>query len=83
MMAAIHIICLFRRPTVWLGLLLALVLAQPAFAYQTERVCEMTEQTAKAKPRKVCKTLLVMTDAQKAATGKPEPKKEEKKGGHH
>jgi hypothetical protein len=25
----------------------------------------------------------VMTDAQKAATGKLEPKKEEKKGGHH
>jgi hypothetical protein len=83
MMAAIHITCFFPRPTARLGLLLALVLAQPALAYKTERVCEMTEQTAKAKPRKVCKTLLVMTDAQKAATGKLEPKKEEKKGGHH
>jgi hypothetical protein len=65
------------------ALVAGLLLAQPAFAYKTERVCEMTEQTAKAKPRKVCKTLLVMTDAQKAATGKAEPKKEEKKGGHH
>ena len=57
-------------------------LALPAWAYKTERVCEMTEQTAKAKSRKVCKTLLVMTDAQKAATGKKEEKKEEKKSGH-
>jgi hypothetical protein len=83
MMAAIHIICLFRRPTVWLGLLLALVLAQPALAYKTERVCETTEPSLKAPAKKVCKTLLVMTDAQKAATGKKEEKKEEKKGGHH
>ena len=83
MMASIHTTCLLPRPAAWLGLLLALVLAQPALAYKTERVCEMTEQTAKAKPRKVCKTLLVMTDAEKAATGKLEPKKEEKKGGHH
>ena len=42
----------------------------------------MTEQTAKAKSRKVCKTFLVMTDAQKAATGKKEEKKVEKKSGH-
>ena len=61
----------------------AMGLALPAWAYKTERVCAMTEQTAKAKPRNVCKTLLVMTEAQKAATGKKEEKKEEKKGGHH
>lgn len=83
MMAAIHKIFLFRRPLAMPVLLSGLVLASPALAYKTERVCEMTEQTAKAKPRKVCKTLLVMTDAQKAATGKLEPKKEEKAGGHH
>jgi hypothetical protein len=82
MMAAIRTTCLFPRPMFLLGLLLALVLAQPALAYKTERVCEMTEQTAKAKPRKVCKTLLVMTDAEKAATGKKEEKKVEKKSGH-
>jgi hypothetical protein len=83
MMAAIHTTCLFPGRLGLLGLLLASVLAQPALAYKTERVCEMTEQTAKAKPRQVCKTLLVMTDAQKAATGKEEPKKEEKPAGHH
>ena len=73
----------FFRPACALALFACMLIALPVWAYQTERVCEMTEQTAKAKPRKVCKTLLVMTDAQKAATGKPEPKKEEKKGGHH
>ena len=73
----------FSRPACAMVLIAGMALALPAWAYKTERVCEMTEQTAKAKPRKVCKTLLVMTDAQKAATGKPEPKKEEKKGGHH
>lgn len=66
-----------------LACVVGLVLAWPALAYKTERVCKMTEQTAKAKPRKICKTLLVMTEAQKAATGKKEEKKEEKKGGHH
>ncbi|MBJ7469184.1 MAG: hypothetical protein JHD06_10305 [Rhodoferax sp.] len=54
----------------------------PAQAYKTERVCETTEQTAKAKSRKICKTLLVMTEAQKAATAKKEEKKVEKKTGH-
>ncbi len=64
-------------------LTVGMALVLPAWAYKTERVCEMTEQTAKAKSRKVCKTFLVMTEAQKAATGKKEEKKEEKKGGHH
>lgn len=82
MMAAIHTTCLFPRRLALLGLLLGLVLAQPAFAYKTERVCEMTEETAKAKARKICKTLLVMTDAEKAATAKKEEKKVEKKSGH-
>ena len=70
------------RPSA-LVLALGLLLCMPAQAYKTERVCETTEQTAKAKSRKICKTLLVMTEAQKAATGKKEEKKEEKKGGHH
>jgi hypothetical protein len=59
-------------------LALGLVLAFPAFAYKTERVCETTEPSLKAPSRKICKTLLVMTEAQKAATAKKEPKKEEK-----
>lgn len=66
-----------------LALVLAMALAPSAWAYKTERVCETTEHTAKAPSRKICKTLLVMTEAQKAATGKKEEKKEEKKGGHH
>ena len=74
---------LLSRSAVALAWAAAVGLTLPAWAYKTERVCEITEQTAKAKPRKVCKTLLVMTDAQKAATGKKEEKKEEKKGGHH
>lgn len=70
-----------RAVAVGLG---ALLLAVPASAYKTERVCETTEPTAKAPARKICKTLLVMTDAQKAATGKKDEKKEEKKPeGHH
>jgi len=66
-----------------LGLMLASLLAGPAFAYKTERVCETTEPSLKAPAKKVCKTLLVMTDAQKAATAKKEVKKEEKKAGGH
>ena len=58
----------FRGLAVGLG---AFLLAVPASAY-------------KAPARKICKTLLVMTDAQKAATGKKDEKKEEKKpAGHH
>jgi len=64
------------------ALVVGLMLAPPAWAYKTERVCEMTEETAKAKARKICKTLLVMTDAEKAATAKKEEKKVEKKSGH-
>jgi hypothetical protein len=83
MMASYSISPLVSPPVSVLALLLAMALAPSAWAYKTERVCEMTEQTAKAKPRQVCKTLLVMTEAQKAATGKKEPKKEEKPAGHH
>ena len=53
----------FSRPVCALALVAGMVLAQPAFAYKTERVCVMTEETAKAKARKICKTMLVMTDA--------------------
>ena len=66
-----------------LALAVTFTSAVPAWAYKTERVCETTEPSLKAPAKKVCKTLLVMTDAQKAATGKKEEKKEEKKGGHH
>jgi hypothetical protein len=72
----------FSGPACGFALVAGLMLAPTAWAYKTERVCEMTEETAKAKARKICKTLLVMTDAQKAATAKKEEKKVEKKSGH-
>ena len=71
----------FLRP---LTLMLAMVFIPtiPAWAYKTERVCETTEASLKAPAKKVCKTLLVMTEAQKAAIPKKEEKKVEKKTGH-
>jgi len=65
-----------------LALAIVFITAVPAWAYKTERVCETTEPSLKAPAKKVCKTLLVMTEAQKAATGKKEEKKVEKKSGH-
>jgi hypothetical protein len=65
-----------------IALAVGMALALPAWAYKTERVCETTEPSLKAPAKKVCKTLLVMTEAQKAATGKKEEKKVEKKSGH-
>ena len=80
-MSDFKLICVRSRP---LTLVLAMVFiaAMPAWAYKTERVCETTEASLKAPAKKVCKTLLVMTEAQKAATAKKEEKKVEKKTGH-
>ena len=80
-MSDFKLICVSSRP---LTLVLAMVFiaAMPAWAYKTERVCETTEASLKAPAKKVCKTLLVMTEAQKAATAKKEEKKVEKKTGH-
>jgi|Laugrefa1bdmlbdn_1035148.scaffolds.fasta_scaffold99996_2 hypothetical protein len=80
-MSDFKLICVRSRP---LTLVLAMVFiaAMPAWAYKTERVCETTEASLKAPAKKVCKTLLVMTEAQKAATAKKEEKKVEKKSGH-
>ena len=69
------------RPSA-LVFVIGLLLCMPVQAYKTERVCETTEHTAKSPSRKICKTLLVMTEAQKAATAKKEDKKVEKKTGH-
>ena len=77
-MSDFKLICALSRP---LTLVLAMVFI-PAWAYKTERVCETTEASLKAPAKKVCKTLLVMTEAQKAATAKKEEKKVEKKTGH-
>lgn len=80
-MSDFKLICVSSHP---LTLVLAMVFiaAMPAWAYKTERVCETTEASLKAPAKKVCKTLLVMTEAQKAATAKKEEKKVEKKSGH-
>ena len=80
-MSDFKLICVRSRP---LTLVLAMVFiaAMPAWAYKTERVCETIEASLKAPAKKVCKTLLVMTEAQKAATAKKEEKKVEKKTGH-
>jgi len=75
-----HFPCM-ARPSA-LVFALGLLLCMPAQAYKTERVCETTEQTAKSPSRKICKTLLVMTESKKAATAKKEEKKVEKKTGH-
>ena len=74
-------ICAFSR-SILLAIALGFIPALPALAYKTERVCETTEAGLKAPAKKVCKTLLVMTEAQKAATPKKEEKKVEKKSGH-
>ena len=71
----------FWRP-LCVALSFVFIPALPAWAYKTERVCETTEASLKAPAKKVCKTLLVMTEAQKAATAKKEEKKVEKKSGH-
>ena len=73
--------CAFSR-SLLLALVMGFIPALPAWAYKTERVCETTEASLKAPAKKVCKTLLVMTEAQKAATAKKEEKKVEKKSGH-
>jgi len=82
-LAMSHLVSSLMSQRLALGLA-ALVLAAPAMAYKTERVCETTPPTLKAPAREICKTMLVMTEAQKAATGKKDEKKEEKKPeGHH
>lgn len=52
-------------------------------AYKVERVCEMTEPTAKKPATKVCKTLLVKAAAPEAKDDKKEAKKEEKPAAAH
>lgn len=65
-------------------LLLGLAVSGNAIAYKVERVCEMTEATGKKPATKVCKTLLVRSDAGAGKEEKKEAKKEEKPaGGHH
>ena len=74
-------------PRYWssgLVFLFGLAVSGNAIAYKVERVCEMTEPTGKKPATKVCKTLLVRTDAGAGKEEKKEAKKEEKPAaGHH
>lgn len=54
-----------------------------ALAYKVERVCEMTEPTAKKPATKVCKTLLVKPAPAEAKDDKKEAKKDEKPAAAH
>jgi len=55
-----------------------LIAATPALAYKTERVCHTTEASLKAPAKKTCKTVLVMTEAQKKAVEEEKAQREKK-----
>ena len=55
-----------------------LIAATPALAYKTERVCHTTEASLKAPAKKTCKTVLVMTEAQKKAVEEEKARREKK-----
>ena len=75
------------RPSLgWLPLSVCfatLFAATSAMAYKVERVCEMTEPTAKKPATKVCKTLLVKPGAEGKADKKEEKKEEKPAPAHH
>ena len=62
----------------WLCFSIILIAVTPVLAYKTERVCETTEASLKAPAKKTCKTLLVMTEAQKKAVEEEKAKREKK-----
>ena len=53
-------------------------LISPTWAYKTQRVCETTEASLKAPAKKTCKTVLVMTEAQKKAVDAEKARREKK-----
>ena len=57
---------------------LLLIAATPVLAYKTQRVCETTEASLKAPAKKTCKTVLVMTEAQKKADEAEKARREKK-----
>ena len=57
---------------------LLLIAATPVLAYKTQRVCETTEASLKAPAKKTCKTVLVMTEAQKKAVEEEKARREKK-----
>lgn len=55
-----------------------LISVSSALAYKTERVCQTSEASLKAPARKTCKTVLVMTEAQKKAVEAEKSRREKK-----
>ena len=55
-----------------------LIYISPVLAYKTERVCETTEASLKAPAKKTCKTVMVMTEAQKKAVEAEKARREKK-----
>jgi len=57
---------------------LLLIAVSPVLAYKTQRVCETSEASSKAPARTTCKTVLVMTEAQKKAVEEEKARREKK-----
>ena len=55
-----------------------LISVSPTWAYKTERVCHTVEASLKAPAKKTCKTVLVMTEAQKKAVEEEKARQEKK-----
>ena len=55
-----------------------LIYISPVLAYKTERVCVTTEASLKAPAKKTCKTVMVMTEAQKKAVEAEKARREKK-----
>jgi hypothetical protein len=62
----------------YISCIFLLIAATPALAYKTERVCHTTEASLKAPAKKTCKTVLVMTEAQKKAVEEEKARREKK-----
>jgi hypothetical protein len=58
--------------------ILILIAVSPTTAYKTQRVCETSEASSKAPAKKTCKTVLVMTEAQKKAVEQEKARREKK-----
>jgi hypothetical protein len=58
--------------------ILILIAVSPSPAYKTQRVCETSEASSKAPAKTTCKTVLVMTEAQKKAVDEEKARREKK-----
>jgi hypothetical protein len=62
----------------WLCFSIILIAVTPVLAYKTERVCQTSEASLKAPAKKTCKTVMIMTEAQKKAVEAEKTKREKK-----